>query len=52
MASELSGRGYSATVIGAGGTFKVQVGAFKSRDKAESVQKELSANGYDASVTP
>lgn len=52
MASELSGRGYSSTVVGVDGAFHVQVGAYKNRDKAESAQKELAANGYDVSVTP
>ena len=35
----------------AGGRWAVQVGAFKNRDQAESVQRRLSDSGYTVSVT-
>jgi cell division septation protein DedD len=35
-----------------GGRWAVQVGAFKNRDQAESVQRRLSESGYAVSVTP
>jgi DedD protein len=34
------------------GRWAVQVGAFKSRDQAESVQRRLSGSGYAVSITP
>ena len=41
----------SADEASAGGRWAVQVGAFKNRDQAESVQRRLSGSGYAVSVT-
>jgi hypothetical protein len=52
LASELKGRGFSATVMPSGkGRFEVQVGAYKDKKRAEEKQKELEKNSYKTRVT-
>ncbi|MGC4048117.1 MAG: SPOR domain-containing protein [Armatimonas sp.] len=52
LASELKGRGFSATVMPAGkGKFEVQIGAYKDKKRAEDKQKELEKNSYKTRIT-
>jgi DedD protein len=51
LASELKGRGFSATVMPAGkGKFEVQIGAYKDKKRAEEKQKELEKNSYKTRI--
>lgn len=51
LVSELKDKGFSATVLPLAGSFVVQTGAFKDRKSAEALQKTLTDNGYDTSIT-
>jgi len=51
LVSELKDKGFSATVLPLAGSFIVQTGAFKDRKSAEALQKTLTDNGYDTSIT-
>lgn len=51
LASELKGRGFSATVMpGSKGKFEVQIGAYKDKKRAEEKQKELEKNSYKTRI--
>ena len=41
----------SATILPLAGGFVVQTGAFKDRKSAEALQRSLTDNGYDTSIT-
>lgn len=51
LVSELKDKGFSATVLPLAGSFVIQTGAFKDRKSAEALQKTLTDNGYDTSIT-
>ena len=51
LVSELKDKGFSATVKPLAGSFVIQTGAFKDRKSAEALQKTLTDNGYDTSIT-
>lgn len=51
LVSELKDKGFSATILPLAGSFVVQTGAFKDRKSAEALQKTLTDNGYDTSIT-
>lgn len=51
LVSELKDKGFAATVLPLAGSFVVQTGAFKDRKSAEALQKTLTDNGYDTSIT-
>lgn len=51
LVSELKDKGFSATILPLAGSFVVQTGAFKDRRSAEALQKTLTDNGYDTSIT-
>jgi cell division septation protein DedD len=51
LVSELKDKGFSATVLPLAGSYVIQTGAFKDRKSAEALQKTLTDNGYDTSIT-
>jgi len=51
LVSELKDKGFSATILPLAGSFVVQTGAFKDRRSAEALQRTLTDNGYDTSIT-
>lgn len=51
LVSELKDKGFSATVLPLAGGFVVQTGAFRDRKSAETLQRTLLDNGYDASIS-
>lgn len=51
LVSELKDKGFSATVLPLAGSFVIQTGAFKDRKSAEALQKTLTDNGYETSIT-
>ncbi len=51
LATELKGRGFSATVMPSSkGKFEVQIGAYKDKKRAEEKQKELEKNSYKTRI--
>jgi cell division septation protein DedD len=51
LVTELKDKGFSATILPLAGGFVVQTGAFKDRKSAEALQRSLTDNGYDTSIT-
>jgi len=51
LVDELKDKGFSATILPLAGGFVVQTGAFKDRKSAEALQRSLTDNGYDTSIT-
>ena len=51
LVTELKDKGFSATILPLAGGFVIQTGAFKDRKSAEALQRSLTDNGYDTSIT-
>jgi cell division protein FtsN len=50
LVNRLKEKGYSASIVNSGGKFKVFVGSYGARDKADDASKKLQGDGFDAFV--